>query len=93
LNQLTSAFELLIEELLVNGSWQIYDTDDRLIDFVPVMLARGMRANRGRVAADLADTGFCATKQQHYRGVKLHFIAARRVPSLPLPEKIHLSQA
>ena len=93
LNHLAPAFELLIEELLRSGAWQINETDDRLIDSVPVMLARGTRANRGRVAPDLADTGFCATKQQHYRGVKLHFIAARRIAKLPLPEKIHLSQA
>src|SRR5437764_13918904 len=50
-------------------------------------------ANRAMVAPDLADTGLCATKQQHYRGVKLHFIAARRSKRLPLPEKIHFSQA
>jgi hypothetical protein len=93
LNNLASAFELLIEELLTQDAWQISETADRLIDSVSVMLARGSRANRGRVAPDLADTGFCATKQQHYRGVKLHFIAARRIARLPLPEKIHLSQA
>ena len=93
LNELTPAFELLIEQLLRSGAWQIRTTDDRLIDSVPVMLARGTRANRGRVAPDLADTGFCATKQQHYRGVKLHFIAARRSARLPLPEKIHISTA
>lgn len=93
LNLLTPAFELLITELLTAQAWQIAGSDDRLIDSVPVMLARGTRANRSRVAPDLADTGFCATKQQHYRGVKLHFIAARRVRQLPLPEKIHLSQA
>lgn len=93
LNQLAPAFELLIEELLTSGAWQISETDDRLIDSVPVMLARGSRANRGRVAPELADTGFCATKQQYYRGVKLHFIAARRISKLPLPEKIHLSEA
>jgi len=93
LNQLAPAFELLIEELLLSGAWQIAATCDRLIDSVPVMLARGTRANRGRVAPDLADTGFYATKQQYYRGVKLHFIAARRIAQLPLPEKIHLSQA
>lgn len=93
LNGLAPAFELLIEGLLVGGAWHITADDDRLIDSVPVMLARGTRANRSRVAAELADTGFCATKQQHYRGVKLHFIAARRVKQLPLPEKIHLSQA
>lgn len=93
LNALAPAFALLIEELLISGAWQIGQTDDRLIDCVPVMLARGTRANRGQVAPDLADTGFCATKQQHYRGVKLHFIAVRRSARLPLPEKIHLSQA
>ena len=93
LNELAPAFELLIERLLVGEAWHIRATDDRLIDSVPVMLARGTRANRARVAADLANTGFCATKQQHYRGVKLHFIAARRCEKLPLPEKIHLSAA
>ena len=93
LNELAPAFELLIEQLLVGGAWQIKANDDRLIDSVPIMLARGTRANGARVAAGLADTGFCAAKQQHYRGVKLHFIAARRVKDLPLPEKIYLSQA
>lgn len=93
LNELAPAFELLIEELLISGAWHVRATEDRLIDSLPVMLARGTRANLGRVAPELADTGFCATKQQHYRGVKLHFIAARRLKKLPLPEKIHLSAA
>jgi IS5 family transposase len=93
LNELAPAFELLIEQLLISGAWQVRASDDRLIDSVPVMLARGTRANRARVAPDLAGTGFCATKQQHYRGVKLHFIAARRIRQLPLPEKVHLSPA
>lgn len=93
LNQLAPAFELLIEERLQSVAWQIQSSDDRLIDSVPVMLATGTRANRGRVAPELADTGFCASKQLHYRGCKLHFIAARRSRNLPLPEKIHLSEA
>ncbi len=93
LNELVPAFELLIEELLTSGAWQIAASDDRLIDSVPVMLARGTRANRARVAPELADIGFCATKQQYYRGVKLHVIGARRPAKLPLPEKIHLSAA
>ena len=93
LNEPAPAFELLIEQLLVSGAWHIGATDDRLIDSVPVMPARGTRANRGRVAHGLADTGFCAAKQQHYRGVKRHFIAARQIAKLPLPEKIHLSPA
>ncbi|MCA1591860.1 MAG: hypothetical protein LC754_04235 [Acidobacteria bacterium] len=93
LNELVPAFEFLIEHLLKGAAWQIQSTDDRLVDSVPVMLARGIHANRGRVAAGLADAGFCATKQQHHRGVKLHFIAAHRSKGLPLPERIHLSKA
>lgn len=93
LNELAPAFELLIEQLLKSAAWQIQPADDRLIDSVPVMLARATRANRARVAPELADTGFCATKQMYYRGVKLHFIAARRSHRLPLPERIHLSHA
>jgi IS5 family transposase len=93
LNQLTAAFELLIEHCLISGSWQIDARNDRLIDSVPVMIARGTRANQSNIALELANTGFCASKQQYYRGVKLHLIAARRINNLPLPEKIHLSQA
>ena len=93
LNQLTTAFELLIEQCLISGSWQIDAQNDRLIDSVPVMIARGTRASQSRVAPELANTGFCASKQQYYRGVKLHLIAARRINNLPLPEKIHLSEA
>jgi IS5 family transposase len=93
LMQLITAFELLIEQSLLSAGWQISATDDRLIDSVPVMLARGTRANQSLIAPELASTGFCAVKQQHYRGVKIHFIAARRIGRLPLPEKIHFSEA
>lgn len=93
LNNLSEAFELLITELLLTKAWQIQSSDDRLIDSVPVMLAQGSRAGRAAVARDLADTGFCASKQQYYHGVKLHLIAARRIACLPLPEKLHLSKA
>ena len=58
LNELAPAFELLIAQLLQSARWQIQSTDDRLIDSVPVMLARATRANRARIAPDLADTGF-----------------------------------
>lgn len=93
LNNLAPAFELLITELLLSAGWQINHRDDRLIDSVPVMIAKGTRANQSSIATELANTGFCATKQQYYHGCKLHLIAARRSAQLPLPEKIHLSEA
>ena len=93
LNQLTAAFELLIEHCLISACWQIDAGNDRVVDSVPVMIARGTRANQSKIAPELADTGFCASKQQYYRGVKLHLIAASRINQLPLPEKVHLSEA
>ena len=92
-NELAPAFELLINQQLKSAGRHLDESADRLIDSLPVMLAMGTRANRARVARELADTGFCATKQIHYRGVKLHLIAARRSRRLPLPERLALSSA
>jgi hypothetical protein len=92
--QLTPAFDLLIEEnLLAAGKPEDLLTADRLIDSLPVILAVGARLNRARVARHLADVGFCATKQIHYCGVKLHILAVRRSSKLPLPERLFLSRA
>lgn len=94
LHQLTPAFELLIEDnLRAAGKRENLDSADRLIDSLPVMMAVGTRANRARVARQFANVGFCATKQIHYCGVKLHVLAARRRAKLPLPERLFLSPA
>lgn len=94
LHQLTAAFELLIDEnLLAASSREMLSSADRLVDSLPVMLAVGTRSNRARVAHHLADVGFCATKQMHYYGVKLHILAARRPSKLPLPERLYMSRA
>lgn len=94
LQLLLPAFELLIEANLRNAAQrEALAAADRLIDSLPVMLAQGRRANRARVAREMADVGFCATKQIHYCGVKLHVLAARRLSQLPLPERLFLSKA
>jgi len=94
LHLLTPAFELFIDNYLrAAGKRESLAAADRLIDSLPVMLAVGTRANRARVARQLADVGFCATKQIHYCGVKLHVVAARRLSKLPLPERLFLSPA
>ena len=92
-NELIPAFELLIHQQLTDAGRHVEETADRLLDSLPIMLAIGTRANRARVARELADTGFCAARQIHYRGVKLHLIAARRSRRLPLPERFSLSRA
>jgi hypothetical protein len=94
LQLLAPAFELLIgDHLRAAANREGFALADRLIDSLPVMLAVGTRANRARVGRDFADVGFCATKQIHYSGVKLHVVAARRRSQLPLPERLFLSPA
>jgi hypothetical protein len=93
LNQLVAAFEHLISLALETSVAQLAPTSDRLIDSLPVMLAQGGRSQAAHMAVEVADKGYCASKQSYYYGVKLHTIALRRTKQLPLPALLHLSRA
>jgi hypothetical protein len=93
LNELLPAFELLIQKAVELGLATVPTTSDRLIDSLPVMLARGSRASRAKVAREVADRGFCASKDTHYYGVKLHAISVRRSRLLPLPQLLWVGRA
>lgn len=93
LNLLTDNFQTLfaylLESLHTNENCL---SEDFLIDSMPVMLAVGTRARRARVALEIAKTGFCATKQIHFHGVRLHLIANRHSGKLPVPTKFWLRE-
>lgn len=65
---------------------------DHLIDSLPVMLAQGGHAYAARVARDVSDIGYCASKRTYFHGVRLHAIAQRRSGRLPLPSQIWLRE-
>lgn len=93
LNLLAPAFSELISDVLESAVVQLAPGADRLIDSLPVMLAKGTRCSTARVAPEVADKGFCASKSSFYYGVKIHAIALRRSNQLPLPALLHLSRA
>jgi hypothetical protein len=93
LNRLVMVFEQLINSALSTPIAHLAPTADRLIDSMPVILAKGTRSSTARVAAEVADKGYCASKSSYYYGVKLHAIALRRTKKLPLPALLHLSRA
>jgi hypothetical protein len=93
LNGLVPAFEHLITGALAGQVARLAAYSDRLIDSSPVMLAKWPRCGAARVAAELADQGFCSSKRSYYYGVKLHVIALRRAGGLPLPALLHLGRA
>ena len=93
LNLLTDNFQALFAYLLHRLSEHKKQlSTDFLIDSMPVMLAVGTRAKRARVAPEIATTGFCATKQINFHGVRLHLIGNRRTSALPIPARLWLKE-
>lgn len=41
-------------------------------DSMPIFMAKGVRSFDARVATEIANAGYCATKKVHYHGFKLH---------------------
>jgi hypothetical protein len=60
-------------------------------DSCPIVTCKATR--KGKVAAQMTDKGYCASKQMHYFGVKLHMLAHKRPNTLPLPHKILITKA
>ena len=93
LNQLAPAFEQLITTALTAQVASLAREADRLIDSLPIIMAKWPRSGAARVAREVADQGYCSTKRSYYYGMKLHAIALRRTKQLPLPALMHLSRA
>ena len=93
LNRLTESFEHLITETLTTPVKRLAVHADRLVDSLPISLAKWPRSGAARVASEMADQGYCASKRSYYYGVKLHTVALRRTNKLPLPALLHLSRA
>ena len=92
LNQLEQTFQTIggyLNELLAENRTPELD---HIIDSVPVMLAQGGHAYRARVARDVSDVGYCASKKMYFHGVRLHTIAQRRCGAMPLPAQIWLRE-
>jgi hypothetical protein len=92
LNQLEPTFQTIggyLQQMLKDG---FAPEIDHLIDSVPVMLAKGGHAYGARVACDVSDVGYCASKKMYFHGVRLHTIAMRRNGRLPLPQQIWLRE-
>jgi Transposase DDE domain len=93
LNRLGPAFALLLQDALRQAEARLGGGSDRLLDSLPVILARGSRGDAARVARGLAAKGYCASKRLYYHGLKLHLVARKRDDGLPVPESLVLMSA
>jgi hypothetical protein len=92
LNNLADAIIMLTENLTCHREITELNPID-LIDSCPIVVANAKRHTRGKVAADLCSSGYCASKGMYYYGVKLHTIGRRRTDALPLPVNACLTPA
>ena len=93
LNRLEATFQSLGAELQARLRGSHEPEIDRVLDSLPVMLARGGHAYTARVARETADVGYCASKKLYFHGVRLHVIGRRRSGQLPCPQQIWLREA
>ena len=89
---LADAFKTLADLLL--GNIGIDPTSpDFLIDSMPVTVAGARRSQRAKVAPEVCNKGYCASKGAYFYGVKLHLLAQSRHHALPVPSALKLAAA
>jgi hypothetical protein len=91
LNNLCEAFVVLIMNF-INSIAVCSDKLKVLIgDSFPVITCSHKRD--GKVAPELTAKGFCATKNMHFYGVKVHIFGLRRISSMPFPQYLEVMPA
>ena len=94
-NKLGNFFEGLIYNLQKTLPAELFSEDHkRLVDSMPIIMARGNRRFKAKVAPEIADkNGYCATKKLHYYGIKLHVVGSSQPGTIPIPDKIGITPA
>ena len=97
LNRLKAVFSPLVEKALQEidceeSREKSQETMLRIVDSMPIMMAKGQRASQATVASERTpDVGYCSSKDTFYHGVKLHVVAEQRSGKLPLPDRAGLT--
>lgn len=93
LNTVSSVFLPLLNDIAptwkgIPGEPQVF-----LLDSMPIILAQGQRRFQAKVAQEVADCGYCASKDLHYYGLKLHGLGIKQPGTLPHPEYLEVTSA
>lgn len=92
-NRLASVFPVFSSIVLSQATLEGVDLGTSLGDSMPIVLAQKSRSYQAKVAPELCNQGYCASKKLTYYGVKLHTLGFRRAGALPLPEYLQLTPA
>ena len=92
LNRMVGAITELLKQLTSSYKPDGCDEDALIVDSMPIMTCTG-RNRTGKVAPEIADKGYCSTKNQYYYGMKLHLVGMRVKGHIPFPHQLVLSPA
>ncbi|MDQ2770125.1 MAG: transposase, partial [Bacteroidota bacterium] len=91
INRLADAFPLLINQLITDLGVCEQQAHVLLLDSMPIITCSAKRTPK--VALELVDKSYCASKGLYYHGVKLHVLGQRQHGSLPLPFALGITEA
>lgn len=91
LNRIHAGFVSVCE--MLSSSDMKTEPSRMVVDSLPIIMAGPRRSGRARVAPELADKGYCASKDIYFYGVKLHCIGELRSGTVPLPIMIGAAPA
>lgn len=91
LNEVYWQFEVITQQLMKHLSYSDCYANISLADSLPIILSK--RPYPAKVALQVADKGYCSTKNLYYHGLKLHFLGADCYQSMPQAQYIGFSQA
>jgi Transposase DDE domain len=93
LNRLSQILPHLFEELVATQEVAESQVWQRVMDSMPIILAKGSRSRQAKVATELANQTYCSSKDLWYHGVKLHILGVLRPGRLPAIEYYTLTPA
>jgi hypothetical protein len=91
LNRLSEAFKTVAAHSFETYLPADCNADVSLVDSFPIITCSGKR--KGKVATEITNKGYCATKSLYYYGLKLHALAFSTPNKIPFPEGIILTPA
>lgn len=94
INKIADVFVPLIEVLQSYFPKNIYSHAHKIIDSMPIVIAKQGRRFNAKSANEIATSnGYCTTKKMYYYGVKLHVVGAYQKGFMPVPMYIGLTNA
>jgi len=86
INRLSNVMSTFVGMLLTEFAPKECSTKFSVLDSMPIVTCSGKRS--GKVAPEITDKGYCATKSMYYYGMKLHALGFCNPNKLPHPEQI-----